>query len=71
MAKTPIEAILDKIEYKPTGRTEGQEGLPYVTHEGILRLGEAELTVYVLNTGERIIPEEEIVKFFGFLDQND
>jgi len=64
--KTPIEYALDKVDFKPVEvvRTEGSN-LPYVTHEGVLRIAEISIKVYVLNTGERIIPEDELNKFFG------
>ena len=63
MAKTPIELMLDEVEFHPISR----QGLyePYVTHEGILSLGEISITVVVLNTGQRIIPKEQLEKVFG------
>lgn len=67
MAKTPIEAILDKLEYTPTSAEPNKEGLPYVTHEGTLQIGEISIRVCVLNTGQRIIPEEELKRVFGDL----
>lgn len=67
MAKTPIEAILDKLEYTPTNAKPNKEGLPYVTYEGVLQLGEISIKVCVLNTGQRIIPEDELKRAFGGL----
>lgn len=67
MAKTPIEAILDKLEYTPTNAEPNKEGLPYVTHEGTLQLGEISIKVCLLNTGRRIIPEDELKRAFGGL----
>lgn len=69
MNKTPIEALLDKIEYTPVANLKTTPGMPYVTHTGVLKIGELEINVVVLNDGRRIIPEDEIVKIFGeFLD---
>jgi hypothetical protein len=65
MAKTPIEAILDSLEYVPTNAQPNEEGIPYVTHEGVLQLGEISIKVCVLNTGKRIIPEDEWKRVLG------
>lgn len=62
---TPIETILDKLEYIPTNASPNKEGLPYVTHEGTLQLGEISIRVCVLNTGQRIIPSDELKRVFG------
>lgn len=63
--KSPIEKLLDELEYKPVeNAAPGPGSVPYVTHEGKLQLGEVTLSVYVLNNGVRIIPEEEIKKYF-------
>lgn len=65
MAKSPIESMLDNIEYTPTNAEPNKEGLPYVTHEGIMQIGDVSLKVCVLNTGKRIIPQDELEKVFG------
>ncbi len=65
MAKNPIEHMLDNLEYIPTNGTPNEDGLPYVTHEGLLKIGELSIKVHVLNTGKRIVSEEEIEKVFG------
>lgn len=65
MAKTPIEIMLDAIEWKSIEREGNIEGdLPYATHEGVLVIGGMSLRVYQLNTGERVIEEDDLVKFF-------
>jgi hypothetical protein len=65
--KAPIDMILDGLEWKPlTGEiTADDSGLPYATHEGILRIGGAEFRVYQLNTGQRVIDEESLCRFLG------
>lgn len=65
MTKTPIDILLDEVDYTPVEVDRGDSDLPYVTHEGTLKLGDIELQVVVLNTGQRIIPTEELEKFFG------
>jgi hypothetical protein len=62
---TPIERMLNEVEYKPVAPPEEIGTLPYVTHEGIMMLGEIELEVFVLSDGRRIISEDSLVKFFG------
>ena len=63
---TPIEIALDGITW--TERRETEEPvdgeLPYATHEGRLKLGDVEITVYQLSDGQRIIPVEEIERLF-------
>lgn len=61
-----IDVILDGITWEPVPPPDDtSDGLPYPTHEGILRIGECELQAYVLNTGQRIFTEESIVRFFS------
>lgn len=64
--KSPIEIMLDKVDFTPTEPSNVIEGLPYVTHQGVLKIGdELEILVCQLNTGERIIPEIELDRVFG------
>lgn len=65
MSKTPIEILLDQVELKEVENPKPTSDLPYVTHSGILKLGEVEIEVMVLNTGERVISEDSINKLFG------
>ena len=67
MSKTPIEALLEQVDWKPTGgAAEHQESdLPYATHEGIVKIGDMELRCYQLNTGQVILNADDVHKFFG------
>lgn len=65
--KTPIETLLDEIDYTPLDVTPTKDNTPYATHEGILNIGNVSITVYVLNTGQRVIDKESINKVFGNL----
>lgn len=65
MSKTPIEALLDEVEYYDVDPPKDADGLPYVTHEGFLKIGGIEIQVVVLNTGQRIIPKTELERLFG------
>ena len=62
---SPIQTLLDKVDYVPVETTPSNDGLPHVTHEGKLKLGDIEILVYVLSTGERIIPIDEMNRIFG------
>lgn len=69
MSKSPIDTMLDKVEWKelplPETETVTDDDLPYATHTGILRIGNYELECIVLNTGERLFTAESIARFFG------
>lgn len=61
---------IDRCVKPIIGAKPNAEGLPYATHEGVMKIGEIELDVYVLNTGERIISTESLKRLLGedFLD---
>lgn len=64
MSITPIEKMLESIDFKPVENTPSGD-LPYVTHEGMLKIGEIEVRVYQLNDGQRIIQKEDFERLFG------
>jgi len=74
MSKTPIEMMLDGVEWTPIGPIEIEnppEGLPYATHEGILHIGDLDIKVFRLNTGQAVIEGASTWRFFaemGLLD---
>ena len=61
---TPIENEIDKVVTPIPGAKPNKDGLPYATHSGILKLGEIELEVFILNTGQRIISKSSLDNFF-------
>jgi hypothetical protein len=65
--KSAIETALDQVELRPvsTDANEQDDGIAYVTHEGVLEFGGLAFRVYQLNTGERIIPCEDLERVFG------
>ena len=63
--KSPIETLLDQVEWKETPETESVEGLPYATHEGVMRVGDFEFKCYQLSNGTRVISKESMEAFFG------
>lgn len=65
--KSPIDILLDKIEWTEIERDEPIENsdLPYSTHFGIFKFGQFDIRCYQLNTGERVFHAEDIHTFFG------
>lgn len=65
---TPIEILLDAVELTPCAApSDISDGLLYATHAGVLKIGEVELDVAVLNTGERVLTAESVERFFDAL----
>ena len=66
------EGILDQIHWQKVevDLSKNHEHLPYVTHEGVLKLDGLDLRCYQLNTGEQIIDSEDIKKFFNGIVTN-
>lgn len=56
------------VPLKPVPPPAAPGDLPYPTHEGLLKFGDIEIRVFVLNTGQRIIPEEDVLKFMRALE---
>lgn len=63
-----VERLLNDVGWtpvKPPAPGENPEGLPYATHVGTLSLpGLPPLRVHVLNTGQRIIDQDDLAAFF-------
>ena len=67
MMKAPIEQMMDSLDWTSVeSQPQAQAaGLPYVTHAGVLVVGEMRLRCYRLNTGEAVIDADDMHKFFG------
>jgi hypothetical protein len=67
MTKTPLDFLLDSISWIecPPPEEPSPEGLPYVTHEGVLQLGGYRLRCYVLSSGVRIIDAKDMEALFS------
>ena len=65
----PINRALDDIDWKSTGLTKDDErdGLPVVTHEGYLTIGDLLLHVFQLSNGMRVIPEDDLMRFLKLM----
>ncbi len=70
---TPIETMLDRVDWKPTEYLSPDDepphdGLPYETHRGVLKIVDGlELDVVQLNTGQRLILSESMERFMAWL----
>lgn len=55
-AKTPIEAIMDRLQWTPVSYEAGTEpeGL-YATHEGVLDIAGSKFRCYQLSDGSRVL----------------
>lgn len=62
MPETPLDALLDAVEWRelPLTTPAFRED-PYATHEGTLEINGLKLTCYVLNTGERVFDADAFV----------
>jgi len=57
MAKTPIEMMLDGVEWVAADNDgKVSDNMPYATHEGVLDLFGHKLRCYRLNTGQAVSP---------------
>jgi hypothetical protein len=72
MVNTAMDKILDTLEWIPveeSGCGDDCDGLPYVTHRGMLNVAGIELEVFQLSSGQRVISEESVMRFFGVPEQ--
>ena len=62
---SPIDAVLDQVEWEATGMQPDGTGLPYATHHGILDVLGNRLRCYRLSTGEAVFNVDDVQAFFG------
>lgn len=72
--KSPLDKLLDQVDWQPSSSWHGQimaelgeaaDSIPFITHSGVLKLGEmGSIHVVMLSDGQRIIPEGEIERVF-------
>jgi hypothetical protein len=55
----PINAVLNALDWKPVPAPTVLTNLPYVTHEGILSIGNSDLHLFQLSDGQRVINAED------------
>ena len=65
--ETPADKLVDSVCHPIPGATGGNDGLPYVTHEGIIDFGEHKIRCYIISDGRRIIDQEDALKLLNNL----
>lgn len=62
----PIDLILDGVQWKAEERTQASDadGLPHVTHSGVLDIAGFQLKVYRLSDGQAVIDADDMHRFF-------
>jgi hypothetical protein len=61
MAKSSMDALLDRVEWREVTCARVLDDTPYVTHEGVLTLvGDARLRCYQLSDGRRILDANDV-----------
>lgn len=64
LTQEQIEQGLRELKYMPVEKpNKGTGRLPYVTHEGVLQLGEFKIKSFILNTGDRVFDAEDFQAF--------
>jgi hypothetical protein len=67
-----MDRIFDAVQWKPCEANDrGDSDLPFATHTGKLHIGDRVLDVVQLNTGQRLITEESLNRFFGIAAGDD
>lgn len=63
---SPMDKAINALEWTEAEAQEpNEDGLPFVTHTGILKILDVEITVHQLSNGMRVIPSEDMAKLFG------
>ena len=65
IVKTPINLLLDNLDWKERQGEPDDKSIPWATHEGILEIAGHKLRCYQLNTGIRVFAAEDIEAFFA------
>ena len=63
---TPIEAMMNQVEWRKVDDKTNSK-LPWVTHEGLLKIADIKLRCYRLNDGRSIINSDDMHELFGDL----
>jgi hypothetical protein len=63
-AESPIDQLLNQLEWEVLPEIEDQAGELYATHIGTLQLMGLELRCYRLNNGQAVFDADDIARFF-------
>jgi hypothetical protein len=61
---TPIDKMMDAIEWSETSAQPGTDGIPYATHSGVLEVAGLRLRCYRLNDGRAIFDADDFKAAF-------
>lgn len=68
----PIDRLMDAVEWEVMPpREPNPDGVPHVTHSGILDLAGFQFRVFQLSSGQRVLDAGDVEKFFGGAGRND
>jgi hypothetical protein len=65
---TPIDMAFDGVAWRQEEHGEPRDGIPVVTHSGVLRVGDLEIEVYRLSDGQAVISQDGLVRFLEWLE---
>lgn len=63
--KSPIELLLDRVEWREVAQEFPEAEELHATHEGCLYIGDIPLRVYQLSDGTRVIEASDMERFLG------
>lgn len=70
MSKTPIEMMLDGVEWKeaePRTAETLDSDMPHATHSGVLEIAGKSLRCYRLSNGQAVFHADDLQEFFDFV----
>lgn len=69
--KTPVDLMMDKVDWQVCEQTDDESGLPFATHSGVLDIAGHSMKVYRLNTGQAIIDAADLEAFLCGMSNPD
>jgi hypothetical protein len=59
-----LEKLFADVAWEPLSYPDGgpKPGIPHATHEGILEFMDMKLRVFILNTGDRVVDADDMLK---------
>jgi hypothetical protein len=65
MSKTPIEMMLDGVQWVENQNASTNDDLPHATHEGVLEIMGHKMRCYRLSSGQTVFNAEDFEAFFA------
>ena len=67
---TPIESLLDKVDWQVVETPTVKSTIPHVTHCGKLKMLDIEIDVLLLSNGQRIFTEEGMAQITEWMEKH-